>query len=52
MTSTTKRVVASLTSTAKIANLQGDTQQPSGGQGLTTDYGVKISDTDNWSISF
>jgi len=49
MTSTIEKVMASLTSTAKVADLQGDMQEPRKGQGLTTDFGVKVSDTDNWS---
>ncbi|KIK99767.1 hypothetical protein PAXRUDRAFT_30287 [Paxillus rubicundulus Ve08.2h10] len=37
-----------MTSTAKVADLQRDTQEPLPREPLTTDHGVKVSDTDNW----
>ncbi|KAH7915119.1 catalase-like domain-containing protein [Hygrophoropsis aurantiaca] len=37
-----------MTSTKKNVDLQHDIQEPTPGQGLTTDFGVKVSDTDNW----
>jgi len=43
----TKKMMTSLTSTAKVVDLQSDVQDPRKCQGLTTDFGVKISDTDN-----
>lgn len=38
-----------MTSNAKIADLQRDTVEPKPGKsGLKTDFGLSISDTDNW----
>ncbi|KIJ68684.1 hypothetical protein HYDPIDRAFT_147131 [Hydnomerulius pinastri MD-312] len=37
-----------MTATAKIADLQRDIKEPQAGEQLTTDHGLKISDTDNW----
>ncbi|KAF9229595.1 catalase-domain-containing protein [Gyrodon lividus] len=43
-----KKAFTAMTSTSKVADLQRDTQEPRAGEHLTTDHGVKISDTDNW----
>jgi catalase len=40
--------VTTFTETAKIKDLQKDTVECNGDKVLTTDHGVKISDTDNW----
>ncbi|KAJ7858839.1 catalase-like domain-containing protein [Mycena olivaceomarginata] len=49
MTSSIKQAFSEMTSSnAKIANLQRDTVDNKAGVGLTTDFGVKISNTDNW----
>ncbi|EGO02731.1 hypothetical protein SERLA73DRAFT_158522 [Serpula lacrymans var. lacrymans S7.3] len=45
---TIQKAVSTVTSSAKIADLQSDIQEPKSGQALTTDHGVKVSDTDNW----
>lgn len=37
-----------MTSTRKIGDLQRDIQEPRPNDPLTTDHGVKVSDTDNW----
>ncbi|CAL1696356.1 unnamed protein product [Somion occarium] len=51
-TSTVKQAFTSVTQTAKVADLQRDTidpsVKPSSGYTHTTDHGVPISDTDNW----
>ena len=53
VTSTIKQAFASATSTAKVADLQRDIVDPTSGsvRGLTTDHGVKVSNTDDWCIS-
>ncbi|KAF9466251.1 catalase [Collybia nuda] len=43
-----RNAVTSMTSTAKVADLQRDTIDNNIGPSLTTDHGVKISDTDTW----
>ncbi|PBK83955.1 catalase-domain-containing protein [Armillaria gallica] len=48
LTSAAKGFVQGKTSTDKTKCLESDTLTPSVGSGLTTDHGVKISDTDNW----
>ncbi|KAK0443540.1 catalase [Armillaria borealis] len=48
LTSAAKGLVQGNTSTDKTKCLEDDTITPSVGSGLTTDHGVKISDTDNW----
>lgn len=40
--------VNTFTETAKIKDLQRDTLQSDRDKVLTTDHGVKVSDTDNW----
>jgi hypothetical protein len=47
-----KARTTSIPLTLKVADLQRDVQEPNKGQGLTTNYGVKISDTDNWWALF
>ncbi|KAI0308979.1 catalase-like domain-containing protein, partial [Amylostereum chailletii] len=43
-----KQVFTTMTSTAKIVDLQRDTAVLSSDTRLTTDHGVLVSDTDNW----
>ncbi|KAF8845348.1 catalase-domain-containing protein [Paxillus ammoniavirescens] len=43
-----KKTFTTMTSTAKVADLQRDIQEPLPHEPLTTDHGVKVSDTDNW----
>jgi catalase len=52
VTSTIKQAFIAATSTAKVADLQRDTIDPSSGpdHGLTTDHGVKVSNTDDWCV--
>ncbi|KAH7883848.1 catalase-like domain-containing protein [Phlebopus sp. FC_14] len=47
-TESVKKVYAAMTSTTKVGDLQRDLQEPQVGDQLTTDHGVKISETDNW----
>lgn len=44
-----KQAFSSVTDSAKIKDLQSDMVQASESSELTTDHGVKVSDTDNWS---
>ncbi|KZP32232.1 catalase-domain-containing protein [Athelia psychrophila] len=48
MSSAVKHAVASMTSNAKIADLQRDIHEPAKGDGLTSEFGVKIENTDDW----
>ncbi len=50
LTSAAKGLVQGNTSTDKTKCLESDTITPFVGSGLTTDHGVKISDTDNWYV--
>ncbi|KAF8446207.1 catalase-like domain-containing protein [Boletus edulis BED1] len=43
-----KKAFTSATATEKVADLQRDIQTPQARDHLTTDHGVKVSDTDNW----
>ncbi|KAG9314602.1 catalase-like domain-containing protein [Chiua virens] len=43
-----KKAFTAVIPTDKIADLQRDTREPRTGEHLTTDHGVKASDTDNW----
>lgn len=47
-----KQMLSSVTDTAKVADLQRDSIDPKDkpNKGLTTDYGIYVSDTDNWSV--
>lgn len=45
-----KNAFTGMASTAKVSDLQRNTIDHKTGPGLTTDHGVKISDTDNWYI--
>lgn len=45
-----KQKVTAVTESAKIADLQKDMQEQA--KFLTTDHGVKVSETDNWSVAF
>lgn len=47
--SSIKNVVSKAIETAKVKDLKRDTVTMSGASGLTTDFGGKISDDDNWS---
>lgn len=47
VTSAIKQAFTTATSTAKVADLQRDIVDPSV-HGLTTDHGVKVSNTDDW----
>lgn len=47
-----KKAFTVATSTDKIADLQRDTQETRPGEHLTTDHGVKVSDTDNWCVGY
>ncbi|KAF9243856.1 catalase-like domain-containing protein [Melanogaster broomeanus] len=48
MSSLVESAFTTMTATAKVADLQRDLQYPRAGEHLTTDHGVKVSDTDNW----
>jgi catalase len=50
--STIERAFTTATSTAKVADLQRDIVDPTSGpvHGLTTDHGVKVSNTDDWCV--
>ncbi|KAJ7654073.1 catalase [Mycena polygramma] len=48
MPSTISQTVTSGTNTAKIADLQRCTVKTTPSTGLTTDHGLRVSDTDNW----
>ncbi|KAF7333781.1 Catalase [Mycena venus] len=43
-----KQAATNMTNTAKIADLQRCTVETVASTGLTTDHGVRVSDTDNW----
>ncbi|KDR81875.1 hypothetical protein GALMADRAFT_221752 [Galerina marginata CBS 339.88] len=43
-----KHAIADVTETAKVKDLGRDIVEPSHASVLTTDHGVKVSDTDNW----
>ncbi|OAX44893.1 catalase-domain-containing protein [Rhizopogon vinicolor AM-OR11-026] len=43
-----EKAFTTMTSTRKIGDLQRDIQEPRPNDPLTTDHGVKVSDTDNW----
>lgn len=43
--------LTTVTSTDKVSDLQRDIQEPRPGSHLTTDHGVKVSDTDNWCVA-
>ncbi|KAH0838534.1 catalase-like domain-containing protein [Lanmaoa asiatica] len=43
-----KKAFTVATPTDKVVDLQRDIQEPRTGEHLTTDHGVKVSDTDNW----
>lgn len=45
-----KQAFTAATSTNKVVDLQRDIQEPRTGEHLTTDHGVKVSDTDNWCV--
>lgn len=47
-----KRAFKTATSTAKVVDLDRDTMDSAAfsGNTLTTDHGVKVSDTDNWFV--
>lgn len=45
-----KKTITVATSTDKVVDLQRDIQEPRTGEHLTTDHGVKVSDTDNWCV--
>ena len=47
-----KQMLTSVTYTAKVADLQKDSTDPQSkpNKGLTTDYGIYVSDTDNWCV--
>ncbi|KAH7927367.1 catalase-domain-containing protein [Leucogyrophana mollusca] len=47
-TQSAKEMFTTTTSSKKVDDLQRDIQEPVAGGGLTTDHGVKVSDTDNW----
>lgn len=49
VTDALKQKVTALAQSAKIADLQKDTYKQE--KFLTTDHGVKVSETDNWSVS-
>lgn len=44
------KAVSKVTYDAKTSDLKNVTVDCSGDRGLTTDHGVKIPDTDNWSV--
>lgn len=47
------KAMASVTlKTDKANDLQRDTQLPQPDGKLTTDHGVKVTDTDNWCVAF
>ncbi|KAF5386615.1 hypothetical protein D9615_001546 [Tricholomella constricta] len=48
-----KHAIDTATSTAKVADLDRDTidASVSGSHGITTDHGVRVSDTDNWHVT-
>lgn len=50
ISSAANKLLATATSTAKVADLQNDTIDPASkpNKGLTTDHGVYVADTDNW----
>lgn len=48
--SAVKQAFTSVTQSAKVADLQRDTIDPSSHNDLTTDHGVKVSDTDSWYV--
>ena len=50
--STLNQALTAPTSTAKVVDLQRDIVDlaSDAAQGLTTDHGVKISNTDDWSV--
>lgn len=54
ISSAAKQMLTSATSTAKVVDLQRDSVDPKDkpNKGLTTDYGIYVSDTDNWSVLF
>lgn len=49
--STLKHAFDNITENAKVKDLSTDTVEITSSSGLTTDNGVKVSDTDNWYCS-
>lgn len=46
--STVKHAFDNVVNTAKVKDLANNTVDITSSSGLTTDHGVKVSDTDNW----
>jgi hypothetical protein len=51
ITSAFKHALASVEETKKVSKLQSNVVTPSHDSRLTTDAGVKITNTDNWYVS-
>jgi hypothetical protein len=51
ITSAFKQALAGVEETKKVSQLQSDVVAPSHSSRLTTDAGVKITNTDNWYVS-